>query len=604
MSGSTGRRWRWAVLAALAALATAIVAALATSAHAAYPGQNGPLTLAGPVGDRGVFLNDPPSAAPVKVATTGALGAGVSPGVSPDGMTIAFQNADNLLSTIGVDGSGQADLANFGGGSASFPEWKPDGSEIAFVGGAGLFAAIDADGGSGRTIWDPETDPDDGVLWTVHSSRIGWRPDGSRLAGVVSNDGNPSDVWTFGPNGETPTNFTDDVATAASDPDYAPDGSVIAYSVFDGATTDIHVMDADDGDGKTKLADDAGRPMFSPDGTKILFTRTDAGSGALSLLVMDADGSNEVEVGPLNGYVPIDWGPTPNPCFDPDIEGAGNGDTINGTAAAEVIAGTPGDDTIDGGGGYDTICGYGGEDMIIEADADGSQIFGGDGGDFVDAGPGADEIHGGDGNDEIHGTGGDDVIEGGDGADQIHGDDGSDDLSGGGGDDMITGGLGSDGLSGGDGDDDLAGGDGDDDLGGDAGTDVIDGGDGFDTISGGGGSDFLDAGDPDPADPGIAAGLTENVSGDGGSDQLFGTIANDVLDGGGGKDLLFGYGRKDKLIGGNGKDELFGGGGKDKLFARDNRRDKKVNCGGGNGDVAKLDHQDPGAPGCESKQRA
>ena len=597
MSGSTGRRWRWAVL---AALATTVIAA--TSAHAAYPGENGPFVLKGSApatslrggggGSNAVYLLEPGS--PPSLAFEFPEGLDFT--ISPSGDMIAFKGDDDLgtaskfIYTTGLDSAPTEPLAEIDGGS---PAWSADATEIAYRDEPSTaIRAVPIGGGASRLVWGMP-DPSPGISFSFSGlpSSLAWSGDGARLATPLYqfDEGAGSfvrrgDIWTFGSNGETPTNLT--AALAANDnydsPQFSPDGTKIVYrrSGLNDNPGGLYSMNASDGSSQQQLTGDGANPYFSPDGTKIAFQRPG------ELWVMDADGSNEVEVTDIAGYQLTDWGPVPNPCFDPDIEGVGDGDTINGTGADEVIAGTPGDDTISGGGGNDTICGYDGEDNILEGHADGDTIYGGGGNDTIDAGLGDDVIYGGGGNDTILG------------------DDGDDDLLGGDGDDVIEGGFGSDGLSGNAGEDELDGNEGDDDIAGHDGDDVIDGGDGFDSISGGAGNDYLEAGNPDPADPGIAAGLKERVEGDGGSDQLFGTIANDVLDGGGGKDLLYGYGRKDKLTGGNGKDESYGGGGKDKLFARDNRRDKKVNCGGGNGDRAKLDHEDPNAPGCEHKQRA
>jgi peptidoglycan/xylan/chitin deacetylase (PgdA/CDA1 family) len=93
-----------------------------------------------------------------------------------------------------------------------------------------------------------------------------------------------------------------------------------------------------------------------------------------------------------------------------------------------------------------------------------------------------------------------------------------------------------------------------------------------------------------------------------GSDSLAGTARADTLRGLGGNDTLRGKGGADKLLGGPGADalnggpggdRLFGGGGNDRLLAKDGVADT-VNCGGGSGDVAKVDVADKVAANCES----
>ncbi len=108
------------------------------------------------------------------------------------------------------------------------------------------------------------------------------------------------------------------------------------------------------------------------------------------------------------------------------------------------------------------------------------------------------------------------------------------------------------------------------------------------------------------------------ILGLGGNDTLDGELGNDCLDGGDGADNLralegadteLGGTGKDKLLGGAGADKLFGGpggdqvtgdlgkdvhkgqDGNDKLFAKDGKKDKKIDCGAGKAkkESAKVD---------------
>ncbi|WP_198350912.1 M10 family metallopeptidase C-terminal domain-containing protein [Flavisphingomonas formosensis] len=228
-----------------------------------------------------------------------------------------------------------------------------------------------------------------------------------------------------------------------------------------------------------------------------------------------------------------------------------------------------------------------------------NHLYGLAGNDYIAAGSAADTLYGGDGNDSLYGGAGDDLIEGGAGTDYLYGGDGIDTLTyvdatsrvtvnlsittaqatGGGGTDTISGfenligtnyndiltgdgganilyGLaGNDMLSGKAGADTLYGGDGDDVLN-TVSTDgaILDGGAGFDIASFAG----LAAGVSITVDDGVhASGGAGNVtftsiegligtdfadylSGDGGTNSLYGGAGNDVLDGRGGTDYLDG----------------------------------------------------------------
>lgn len=657
---------------ALVALLTAGCLALwGGTATAAFPGENGPVLFEGFGDSPGVFSSPSITDAPVELSAGIGDPTNSSPVVSPDGNSIAFLADDNTsLNTIPVDGGTPSLVA---GGTDQFFDlaWSPDGTEIAYYDIATQsYQARPAGGGASRTITS-QIAPDT-VLFAQFD--FAWSSTDRLAATARGTDPDTSaiirqgDIWTFGPAGESPVNLTDDQPADDRihfDPAFSPDGSRIAYvlGVFDEPpeTWDMNV----DGSDKRKLADGASAPHYSPDGTKIAFTR------GTVLWTMDADGSNEVEIGPRDQKFLTDWGPAPNPCANPDITGAG---TISGTSADEVIAGSPGDDEISGGGGEDIICGYGGNDTIFQGASDGTEFHGGDGNDLIDASFGNDTVFGGSGddvinayggNDTISGGPGDDTVEGGPGTDNVDGEDGSDILEGGpgidnvaggaggdlilanrsvdpgakttapelldggAGDDAIFGGAGVDVITGGEGEDsilagggnDLAdGGAGDDDIAGDAGKDELSGGEGnddveggggkdtllggpgFDLLEGGGGKDTLKAGNPDPEDPDVAAGAIEILLGGGGGDKLIGGLADDRIKGGAGKDKLVGKAGFDTLVGGGGKDILLGGRADDTIKARDNKRDKKIDCGQGK-DKGKADNKDPFLKSCERVRR-
>ena len=109
--------------------------------------------------------------------------------------------------------------------------------------------------------------------------------------------------------GGTPSIFRLDVGsgevtrlTDGDSPDWSPDGSRIAFSREDQGDLQVWVMDRD-ASGLRTLGQGLG-PVWSPDGSRIAFSRSPIDEG--DLLVMDADGSG---VTPLAGGSDFAWSP-------------------------------------------------------------------------------------------------------------------------------------------------------------------------------------------------------------------------------------------------------------------------------------------------------
>ncbi len=115
-------------------------------------------------------------------------------------------------------------------------------------------------------------------------------PRPQRLAFVSDQDGN-SEIYVMKPDGSGQTNLTKHPADDG-DPRWSPDGSKIAFvSSRAGSDLAIYVMKAD-GSGVIGLTGLGNyRPAWSPDGSKIAFVSTRDGN--YEIYVMNADGSNQ-----------------------------------------------------------------------------------------------------------------------------------------------------------------------------------------------------------------------------------------------------------------------------------------------------------------------
>ena len=256
---------------------------------------------------------------------------------------------DTVLYTVNPDGS---HLLQLRPEAHACPYWSPDGKRITTPG-----AVMNGDGTGFRRltsptgqlnlfcgVWSPDqksivaegwndTDPSQTGLWSLrsadggdlhqlttstnggHDIPIGLAPDGSSIAFMreVSPQGSAR-LFLADTDG---TNARQVGAIEVDSGDWAPDGrSILAESAGRLYTVDLAsgtataiVIAASSGEGNL------GNPQWSPDGTRILFTRqVDVGGGQTkaNLFQMRADGTEVVRVtNGLEDDYPADWGTFP-----------------------------------------------------------------------------------------------------------------------------------------------------------------------------------------------------------------------------------------------------------------------------------------------------
>ncbi len=115
-----------------------------------------------------------------------------------------------------------------------------------------------------------------------------WRPDGSELLVTSYRTGRP-ELWAYrlADRGFRPLGGQKNAMGGV----YSPDGTKIAYTVTEGANTDVWVMNAD-GTGARRVTKDPAidvSPTWSPDGRRLAFVSDRAGTPQIYL--MNADGS-------------------------------------------------------------------------------------------------------------------------------------------------------------------------------------------------------------------------------------------------------------------------------------------------------------------------
>jgi Tol biopolymer transport system component len=151
-----------------------------------------------------------------------------------------------------------------------------------------------------------------------------WSPDGSRLLFDSdladpdrANDPFINDIFTMKPDGTDIRKLTDSVGYAGGAGAWSPDGKLIVFEADRGdypAQAGIYVINARDGSNRRRLTtlptgvDWDGAPKFSPDGTRILFTRFTSQGAAVHTMRLDGSDLRRVSPWELNAN-DADWSP-------------------------------------------------------------------------------------------------------------------------------------------------------------------------------------------------------------------------------------------------------------------------------------------------------
>jgi Tol biopolymer transport system component len=276
----------------------------AQPALAVWPGENGKIIF--------YKASNPPAPLSVQIysmtsqgqelTNLSAAGGGanqldVQPSVSPNGKRIAFARVDPItlvpqIWTMKIDGSDQTDISNDPAfASESGPAWTEDGSQILFVrqpagspvfGSAGEIWVRRANGtGTPRQLTtgffdaNPAMSPDGDLL---AFSRFNLQ-DGFRHLTVMKADGSgaPTDL---GPGAK---------------PDWSPDSKSLVYG--QAGIGPIMVVNLSDPFHKRQLAglfNEA--PVWSPDGTQIVFLDCSATTHVCQIALMTATGQNPHDI--------------------------------------------------------------------------------------------------------------------------------------------------------------------------------------------------------------------------------------------------------------------------------------------------------------------
>ncbi len=244
-------------------------------------------------------------------------GTSTFPGWSRDGSKIAFSSTQSGISEIwsmNADGTNQTRITFATQGGNFIPEWSPDGTKIAYASlqdatGHPEVWVMNADGtNQTRLTFTPVNQ--NAPTWSVHPS---WSPDGQQLVYASTATGN-TEIWMMNADGSNQTPITNGNGPQFPDSnasEWSRDGSTIAFwSGFETQFGEVWIMNPD-GTNRTQLTQtqdpfNSDNPVWSPDGSKIIFDSNRA--GPVQLWIINADGTNPTPLVDTAGG-PASWQP-------------------------------------------------------------------------------------------------------------------------------------------------------------------------------------------------------------------------------------------------------------------------------------------------------
>lgn len=250
------------------------------------------------------------------------------PSISGDGWRIVWYGGpphDASVMTILANGYYRQDIID--GGNAVSPDISSGYPRLAYVvvGGEQL-RICRLDGSEDKQI--------------AQGSCPDWSPDATKIAySLWQGSGHSGEIWVY-----DLQSGVNEQLTAGGDlwPEWSPDGTQIVYTGNEGGVPEIWVMDSD-GSNPDLIAVNGTSPSWSPDGSQIAFIRDG------DIWIMNADGSSQVNITNTPWIESqVDWGSSP---CQAGFELSENFDSYTvGTSLNDI----PGWSSHDGSGIYDT----------------------------------------------------------------------------------------------------------------------------------------------------------------------------------------------------------------------------------------------------------